>query len=165
MSKPVIGAVNGVAVTGGLELALACDFLIASDRAKFGDTHARVGLVPGGGLTVLLPQAIGLRRAREMSFTGNFIDAEQALAWGLVNRVVPHERLLRTAQSIAADIAGSHTGAVARVRATYADVEDGASGGGWATERRAFANWVGGISVTEQVGGLSGDTIARGRAQ
>ncbi|HQV57383.1 MAG TPA: enoyl-CoA hydratase-related protein, partial [Ilumatobacteraceae bacterium] len=64
ISKPVIGAINGVAVTGGLELALHCDFLIASERAKFGDTHARVGVMPGWGLTVLLPQAVGLRRAR-----------------------------------------------------------------------------------------------------
>lgn len=80
-TKPVIGAVNGVAVTGGLELALACDFLIASDRARFADTHSRVGVMPGWGLTVLLPQAIGVRRAREMSATGNYVDAEQALAW------------------------------------------------------------------------------------
>jgi enoyl-CoA hydratase len=165
ISKPVIGAVNGVAVTGGLELALACDFLIASQRAKFGDTHARVGLVPGGGLTVLLPQAIGLRRAREMSFTGNFIDAAQALEWGLVNRVVPHEDLLRTAHAVAADIAGNHAGAVARVRATYAEVQDSASGGGWALERAAFAGWVAGISVTEQVSSATDEVMTRGRAQ
>ena len=63
-SKPLIGAINGVAVTGGLELALACDFLIASDRAAFADTHARVGVMPGWGLSGLLPQAIGVRRAR-----------------------------------------------------------------------------------------------------
>lgn len=165
LAKPIIGAINGVAVTGGLELALACDFLIASPRAKFADTHARVGLVPGGGLTVLLPQAIGLRRAREMSFSGNFIDAAQALDWGLVNRVVPHEDLLRTAQSIAADIAGNHLGAVARVRATYAEVEDGASGGGWALERAAFAGWVAGISVTDQVSSATDEVMTRGRAQ
>lgn len=165
MAKPVIGAVNGVAVTGGLELALACDFLIASERARFGDTHARVGLVPGGGLTVLLPQAVGLRRAREMSFTGNFVGAAQALEWGLVNHVVPHEDLLRTATALAADIAGNHAGAVARVRATYDEVEDGATGGGWAAERAAFANWVAGVSVTEQVGARSGEAMTRGRAQ
>ena len=60
--KPVIGAINGVAVTGGFELALNCDFLVASEHAKFGDTHSRVGVMPGWGLTVLLPQAIGIRR-------------------------------------------------------------------------------------------------------
>lgn len=89
LSKPLIGAINGVAVTGGFELALNCDFLVASENAKFGDTHARVGVMPGWGLSVLLPQAIGIRRAREMSFTGNFIDAHEAKELGLVNHVVP----------------------------------------------------------------------------
>ena len=91
ISKPIIGAVNGAAVTGGFEIALNCDFLVASENAKFGDTHARVGLMPGWGLSVLLPQAIGVRRAREMSLTGNFMDAHEALAFGLVNRVVAHD--------------------------------------------------------------------------
>ena len=93
MSKPLIGAINGVAITGGFELALNCDFLVASDRAKFGDTHTRVGVMPGWGLTVLLPQAVGVRRAREMSLTGNFMLADEALAFGLVNHVVAHEEL------------------------------------------------------------------------
>ena len=92
LTKPLIGAINGVAVTGGFELALNCDFLIASEHAKFGDTHTRVGVMPGWGLTVLLPQAIGVRRAREMSFTGNFMSADEALERGLVNHVVPHPR-------------------------------------------------------------------------
>ena len=70
LSKPLLGAINGVAVTGGLELALACDFLVASERAAFADTHARVGIMPGDGLTVRLAEAIGLRRAKEMSVTG-----------------------------------------------------------------------------------------------
>ena len=82
VSKPLIGAINGVAVTGGFELALNCDFLIASDRASFADTHARVGIQPGWGLTVLLPQAVGLRRAKEMSTSGNFVDARTALRVG-----------------------------------------------------------------------------------
>src|SRR4051794_186318 len=77
-TKLLIGAVNGVAITGGLELALACDFLIASDQARFADTHARVGVMPGWGLTVLLPQRVGVARAREMSVTGNFVDAALA---------------------------------------------------------------------------------------
>jgi enoyl-CoA hydratase len=80
MTKPVIGAINGAAVTGGFELALACDFLVASERATFGDTHARVGVTPGGGMSVFLPQTVGLRKAKEMSLTGNFIDAHEALA-------------------------------------------------------------------------------------
>jgi enoyl-CoA hydratase len=81
-TKPVIGAVNGAAVTGGFEVALTCDFLVASERARFADTHARVGIMPGWGLTVLLAEAIGHRRAREMSVTGNFLDAQTALVWG-----------------------------------------------------------------------------------
>ena len=122
MSKPVIGAVNGAAVTGGFELALQCDFLIASDRARFGDTHARVGLVPAWGLSVLLPQAVGFRRAKEMSLTGNFMDAEEALQWGLVNRVVPHESLLTTALAVAADIVGNDPAAVQAILGGYKNV-------------------------------------------
>src|ERR687892_2297017 len=85
IAKPIIAAVNGVTVTGGLELALQCTFLVASERAQFADTHARVGVMPGGGITVLLAQSIGLRRAIEMSLTGNFVTADEALGLGLVN--------------------------------------------------------------------------------
>ena len=106
-TKPMIGAINGAAVTGGLELALGCDFLVASERARFADTHARVGVVPGWRLTVELPEAIGYRRAKEMSVTGNFVDAETALAWGLVNHVVPHDELLPFTRQLAADIASN----------------------------------------------------------
>src|SRR5262249_37979150 len=104
-TTPLIGAVNGAAVTGGLEVALGCDFLVASGRARFADTHARVGIVPGWRLSVELPEAIGFRRAKEMSTTGNFVDAQTALAWGLVNHVVAHEELLPFTRALAADIA------------------------------------------------------------
>jgi enoyl-CoA hydratase len=122
LTKPLIGAINGVAVTGGFELALNCDFLVASEHAKFGDTHARVGVMPGWGLTVLLPQAIGVRRAREMSFTGNFMGAEEALAFGLVNHVVPHAELLPFTRALAADIVGNDQAGVRQIRATYAQI-------------------------------------------
>jgi enoyl-CoA hydratase len=79
---PLIGAVNGHAITGGFELALACDLLIASENAQFGDTHARVGIVPGWALSQKLPRLIGIARAKELSLTGNFIGAEQAERWG-----------------------------------------------------------------------------------
>jgi len=92
-SGPVIGAINGHAITGGFELALACDVLVASSEARFADTHARVGLLPGWGLSQKLPRLIGVSRAKELSFTGNFIDADQACSWGLVNRVVEPESL------------------------------------------------------------------------
>jgi enoyl-CoA hydratase len=101
---PVIGAVNGFAITGGFELALACDFLIASSEARFADTHARVGILPGWGLSQKLPRMIGIGRAKEISLTGNYIAADQALAWGLVNRVVAPAELLDTCQKLASDM-------------------------------------------------------------
>ncbi len=104
MKKPVIGAVNGFAITGGFEIALMCDFLIASPEAKFADTHARVGVVPGWGLSQRLPRLIGINRAKELSLTGNYLDADTACAWGLVNRVVPATELLSTCMSLAKDI-------------------------------------------------------------
>jgi enoyl-CoA hydratase len=103
--KPVIGAINGVAITGGFELALACDVLIASENARFADTHARVGIMPGWGLSQKLSRLIGIYRAKELSLTGNFIDARTAEAWGLVNRVVPAAELMPTALKLAADMA------------------------------------------------------------
>jgi enoyl-CoA hydratase len=101
---PLIGAVNGHAITGGFELALACDLLIASESAVFADTHARVGIVPGWGLSQRLPRLIGIARAKELSLTGNFIDAEQAERWGLVNRVVPAHELLPACRQLALDM-------------------------------------------------------------
>ncbi len=102
--QPIIGAINGFAITGGFELALACDLLIASTEARFADTHARVGILPGWGLSQILPRVIGLYRARELSLTGNYLGAEQAAAWGLVSRVVPPAELLPTCQALARDM-------------------------------------------------------------
>lgn len=104
-SKPVIGAINGVAITGGFELALACDVLIASENARFADTHARVGIMPGWGLSQKLSRVIGIYRAKELSLTGNFLDARTAADWGLVNRVVSPGDLLPTALKLAGDMA------------------------------------------------------------
>jgi enoyl-CoA hydratase len=102
--RPVIGAINGAAVTGGFELALACDILIASTEARFADTHARVGIIPGSELSQKLSRTIGIYRAKEMSLTGNFISARQAEAWGLVNRVVEPAELLPVCRALAEDI-------------------------------------------------------------
>ena len=104
LPQPLIAAVNGVAVTGGLELALACDVIIASTEARFADTHARVGVLPGWGLSQRLSRAIGLYRAKEMSLSGNFIDAAQAERWGLANRVVAPAELLPASLALAADM-------------------------------------------------------------
>src|SRR5580692_5525426 len=119
---PVIGAINGAAVTGGLELAMCCDFLIASDRARFADTHARVGAMPGGGMTIRLPQLIGIDRARRMTFTGDFIDAQTACQWGLVVEVVPHESLLDRAREMASTIAAIPAENVREVRRMYREI-------------------------------------------
>jgi enoyl-CoA hydratase len=104
LGKPIIGAVNGYAITGGFEIALMCDFLIASTQARFADTHARVGVVPGWGLSQKLPRLIGINRAKELSLTGNYLTAERAYEWGLVNRVVEPEQLLSTCKALARDI-------------------------------------------------------------
>jgi enoyl-CoA hydratase len=102
--KPIIGAVNGHAITGGFELALNCDFLIASENATFLDTHAKIGIHPGWGMTQLLQQAVGRRRARQISFTCKPLSAQQACQWGLVNEVLTPDMLMPRAKEIAADI-------------------------------------------------------------
>ena len=119
--QPIIGAVNGAAVTGGFELALACDYLFASEQARFADTHARVGILPGWGLSQKLSRIIGVNRAREMSLTGNFIDAQRAEAWGLVNRVCASESLLDEALASASQIADGDPSAVVALKSLMND--------------------------------------------
>ena len=115
--KPVIGAINGVAITGGFEVALACDVLICSTRARFADTHARVGSTPGWGLSQKLSRLIGPYRAKELSLTGNFLDAETAYAWGLANRVVAPEDLIPVALKLASDMAQIELGMLTTYKA------------------------------------------------
>ncbi|MGV0741744.1 enoyl-CoA hydratase [Mycolicibacterium sp. XJ870] len=105
MRTPIIGAINGATFTGGLEMALGCDFLIASERAVFADTHARVGILPGGGMTARLPHVVGAAMARRLSMTGEVFDAQRAERLGLVTEVVAHERLLERALELAGQIA------------------------------------------------------------
>ena len=102
--QPVIGAINGFAITGGFELALACDVLVGSTAARFADTHARVGILPGWGLSQKLSRLIGVYRAKELSLTGNFLDAATARDWGLLNRVVAPAELLPTCRALARDM-------------------------------------------------------------
>ena len=104
LPQPVIGAINGLAVTGGFEISLSCDLLIATPETSFADTHARVGLLAGWGLSQRLSRAVGIMRAKELSLTGNFLSAEKACEWGLVNRVVSREELLPTCRSLANDM-------------------------------------------------------------
>jgi enoyl-CoA hydratase len=103
--KPIIGAINGVAITGGFELALACDVLVASSQARFADTHGLVGILPGWGLSQKLSRLVGPSRAKALSLTGNFLDAATAMAWGLVNQVVAPAELLALAHKLAQDMA------------------------------------------------------------
>jgi enoyl-CoA hydratase len=165
LSKPLIGAVNGAAITGGLELALACDFLIASERSSFADTHARIGIMPGWGLTVQLPAAVGLRRAKQMSATGNFVDARTALEWGLVNHVVPHPELLDFTVRLAADAASSDPAAVAAIFATYREGSQVSGGEAAKVEAAAHARWHAAGIDSGQVAGRREAIIERGRSQ
>lgn len=115
-SKPVIMAVNGIAATGGFELALMGDILLGCEDTRFADTHARVGIAPGWGLSQKLARIIGPSRAKEAHFTGNFINAQQAAEWGLVSRLVPRDRLLVEAEKVARDICESDTRIVGVVK-------------------------------------------------
>jgi enoyl-CoA hydratase len=137
MQTPVICAVNGACVSGGLEIALSATFAVASDRARFADSHARLNVVPAWGLTALLPRAVGLRKAREMSMTGRFVDAEEALRIGLVNHLVPHEELAGFVRRLAADI--SDAPAVAAVLDLYDEGSDLSLSGALELEARRVA--------------------------
>ena len=164
VGKPLIGAINGVAVTGGLELALNCDFLVASERAKFGDTHARVGVMPGWGMTVLLPQAIGVRRAREMSFTGNFIDADEALptrAWSTTSS--PTTSCCRSPAASPPTSSATTATPCARSAPTYAAIahDDDA----WEQEARDARAWQRTMFRAEKVAERRAEIQRRGRSQ
>lgn len=140
--KPIIGAVNGHAITGGFEIALNCDFLIASENASFADTHAKVGIHPGWGMTQLLQQAIGRPRARQMSFTCKFISAEIAYQWGLVNEVVPHDRLLERAKEIAQDICSVNQDILGVVKELIDFRQTGTFDASFAHEREGFMDFL-----------------------
>ena len=154
---PVIGAINGAAVTGGFELALACDVLLASPTARFADTHARIGVAPGWGLSQKLSRAIGIYRAREVSLTGNWVSAEQAAAWGFVNRVVPAADLLPAARQLAADMLGCLPQMLVRYKAI---IDDGFAlpfGAGMALEKarsREFNAQVGAEAIESRREGV-----------
>lgn len=112
LEVPVIAAVNGPAIGAGLDLACMCDIRIASEQAKFAESFVKLGIIPGDGGAWLLPRIVGLSRAAELTFTGQMIDAQQALEWNLVSRVVPQEALLTTARGIAESIAANPPHAV-----------------------------------------------------
>jgi enoyl-CoA hydratase len=164
MTKPVIGAINGAAVTGGLEIALYCDILIASEQARFADTHARVGLLPTWGLSVRLPQKVGVGLARRMSLTGDYLSAADALRAGLVTEVVPHDELLPTARRVAVSIVGNNQKAVQALLASYHRID---------ADQTDSGLWIEAMSAKQWMNSATGDDIAanrdavlqRGRAQ
>ncbi|WP_197374044.1 enoyl-CoA hydratase [Mycolicibacterium baixiangningiae] len=125
MRTPIVGAVNGAVFTGGLEMALGCDFLIASERAVFADTHARVGILPGGGMTARLPQVVGAAMARRLSMTGEVVDAARAERIGLVTEVVAHDRLLDRAFDLAGQIAEVPAATMVGLKEIYRRGTDG----------------------------------------
>jgi enoyl-CoA hydratase len=155
MRKPVIGAINGAAVTGGLELALYCDILIASENARFADTHARVGLLPTWGLSVRLPQKVGVGLARRMSLTGDYLSAQDALRAGLVTEVVPHDELLPAARKVASSIVGNNQQAVRALLESYHRIDE---------QQTSPGLWIEATSATQWMRVASGDDIAASRA-
>jgi enoyl-CoA hydratase len=164
MTKPVIGAVNGAAVTGGLEFALYCDILIASEQARFADTHARVGLLPTWGLSVRLPQKVGIGLARRMSLTGDYLSAPDALRAGLVTEVVPHEDLLPTARRVAASIVGNNQKAVRALLASYHRIDAEQTDAGLWIEVASAKQWMN-VATGNDIASNRDAVLERGRAQ
>ena len=151
VTKPVIGAINGPAITGGLELALMCDLLIASERAVFADTHARLGLLPGWGQMARLPHAIGARHATELLLTSRPCDAAEALAFGLVNVVVPHAETLARALALADAIGESDQPAVRAILAQLREGVGDQTAAALARERERADRWQGEGFDTDRV--------------
>jgi enoyl-CoA hydratase len=165
MSTPVIGAINGVAVTGGFELALCCDILIASENARFADTHARVGLLPSWGMSVRLPQAVGRGLAHRMSLTGDYLGAYDALRVGLVTEVVPHQELMDTTKAVANSIVGNNRDAVQALLASYHRIDDAQMHASFRVEQLSAAEWIRGHASSDDIAANRTAVIARGRAQ
>lgn len=166
LSTPLIAAINGPAVTGGLELALACDVLFASrEHATFADTHARVGVMPSWGMSVLLPERVGRCRALQMSLSGDYIDADTACAWGLVNEAVAHDELLGAAESFARTVASGPPDSVAELRRLYGAHAEAENEAAWERERLAAASWAAAHLSPEKLGVRLDAIFSRGRAQ
>lgn len=149
LTVPVIGAINGVAITGGFELALACDIRIASTNARFADTHARVGIIPGWGLSQKLSRFIGLSRACELSFTGQFLDAQTACDWGLVNHVYAADELMPMARALAADMASIDPEFLKAYKKLIVDGYDRNFSDALALEKQTTDAWNGNVTADE----------------
>src|SRR5579885_1243027 len=164
MDAPVIAAVNGFAVTGGFELALACDILIAAETAQFADTHARVGVMPGGGMSARLPRAVGLRKAKELSLTGRYLSARDAERLGLVNQVVPPDHLMTTARELALQIAGANQTIVRAMKQLYDRSVGTTLDEALRLEQAAFRDFNRRVN-REELGAAHASVISHGRRQ
>jgi enoyl-CoA hydratase len=161
---PIIAAVNGAAITGGFELALAADLMLAGESARFADTHARVGILPGWGLSQKLPRIIGMGRAKELSLTGNFLSAAQAERWGLVNRVLPDAELLPAARALARDMLSALPSMLPAVKRVMDDGYAMPFGEAMALERARSEAHRAGLTGAA-VGATLGALFARGQQQ
>jgi enoyl-CoA hydratase len=139
MQKPVIAAVNGYALGGGLELALACDFIYAAEKARFGLPEVTLGVLPGFGGTQNLARLIGPNRAKELIFTGRSLTASEALAWGIVNAVFPDAELVERSKETAARIARNGSVAVSHAKQSIVRGLDHTKTEGFRTEADLFA--------------------------
>ncbi len=164
MPIPVIAAVNGFAITGGFELALACDILIAAETAQFADTHARVGVMPGGGMSARLPRAVGLRKAKELSLTGRYLSARDAERLGLVNQVVPPDHLMTTARELALQIAGANQTIVRAMKQLYDRSVGTTLDEALRLEQAAFRDFNRRVN-REELGAAHASVISHGRRQ
>jgi enoyl-CoA hydratase len=159
--KPTVAAIHGACVTGGLELALACDLRLATPEARFADTHSRVGAHPGWGMTVTLPRAVGISLANDMAFTGDYIDAEAALRCGLVSRVLPQEGFLDAVLAIASGIAAADPRLVASLKALANDLHFAAGYAREAEARRLYKESTNAGAIAQR----RAEVIERGRSQ
>lgn len=142
LALPVIAAVNGPAVTGGLELVLACDIVLAAEGAVFGDTHARVGIMPGGGDSQLLPRLVGVVKAKEMLLASRLVSAAEAERIGLVARTLPHDKLMTETWDLARRIRDNDRNIVHRLKALINQGVRLDLNGGLMLERQEFNRYL-----------------------
>ena len=146
---PVVGAVNGTGVAGGLELLLCCDVLVASEDAKLGEGHAKYGVVPAGGATVRLFRKLPVNRAMQLFFSASLYSARELSAWGLINELVPAEQLLARAKDIASQFSRQSPEVLAKVKRLARGYFDAGGCDGFQAELDAFAEHIGGKDLAE----------------
>ena len=139
LSKPVIAAIHGYALGGGCELTMCCDLRIASEKARFGQPEVSVGVIPGAGGTQRLARLIGMTRAKELIYTGDMIDANTALSYGLVNKVVPVEDLMNEAREMAKKLLTKSSAILALAKAAVTDGAGMSLPDGLSYETQCFA--------------------------